>query len=97
MSFNNSNLEKTLQYAEDDHVLFLAADLYLRDVDSNISMATLYFTGLLNGPNDHFFINQTLASSYGLTFNMTDQQTSTTIIVSGSATYAQYREVRIEQ
>ena len=83
-----------LQYYEDDPLLSLTNDLYLRDVDSNITSASLHFNDLMNGLDDYFFLNQTLALTYGLNINTTmDNFDTRTILVSGTATPDAYKEV----
>lgn len=97
LSFIDSSLTKTLQYKEDDPPLPLVIDLNLRDVDSNLTAATLQFTGLLNGDNDYFNISQSLASMYGLNITTNNQPTSRTITITGSASPEQYSEVSRER
>lgn len=95
LRFNNMSgaTSKSLSYFEDDPLLLFAKDLYLRDVDSDISTATLHFIGLLNGDNDYFTINQTLAAHYGISINIIDGVNSRSIIATGNSSSEHYREV----
>lgn len=86
---------KSLSYFEDDPLLLFADDLYLRDVDSDISTATLHFMGLLNGNNDYFAINQTLAAHYGINISIIDGVNSRSVIATGNSSSEHYREVSI--
>ena len=86
---------KSLSYFEDDPLLLFAKDLYLRDVDSDISTATVHFVGLLNGNNDYFTINETLAAYYGISIDITDGINSRSIIATGSSSSEHYREVSL--
>lgn len=86
---------KSLSYFEDDPLLLFAKDLYLRDVDSDISTATVHFVGLLNGNNDYFTINETLAAYYGISIDITDGINSRSIIATGNSSSEHYREVSL--
>ncbi len=78
-----------MTYTEDDPALFIATDIYLRDVDSNISSVTIDF------PNENGDIFQvanylSLQEAYSLQSSMIDN----TMIISGSASAEVYQEVR---
>jgi cysteine-rich repeat protein len=92
---NSSMATKTIRYFEDDPSLLLANDSNLRDVDSNIMSAAIQMTGLIDGANDVFYINQTLADTYNIHISITENRStqSREITATGSATPYEYEQV----
>ena len=86
---------KNLSYIEDDQPILLATDLYLRDVDSNISSITIELTGLLNGKSDKFSVNEDLLDMYGIALEYDELSSSinSTIILGGEASPKEYEQV----
>ena len=79
---------QTYTYLEDDPQLFFASNVYLQDVDSDLSSVTIKLTGLLNGDDDVFKLNETL-----LSYDVSKSNQGRIITLSGDYTADVYEKV----
>lgn len=84
----SGNISRSITYAEDGPLIKIASSIYLRDVDSNISIVSISLNN--KSINDRYSFNDSLLTMYGVTL-LDDDNDQLTLM--GEAKAIEYEKV----